>query len=150
MALDNTVLFVCSHNSARSQMAHGWLKHLTGDRFKVYSAGVEPGSLNPLAVQAMQEVGIDIADHKAEGIKQYLGHVPVYYLIIVCDQAAKSCPHVWPGMAVRLEWSFEDPSAATGSHDEQLAVFRRVRDEIRVKLEAWLAELDTPAQATTA
>jgi len=140
MGLANKVLFVCSHNSARSQMAHGWLKHLAGDRFEVYSAGVEPGTVNPLAVKAMAEVGVDIADHKAESIRAYLGKLPVYWLIVVCDKAAESCPRVWPGVGERLHWFFEDPSAATGTEEEKLAVFRRVRDEIRQQIEQWLAE----------
>ena len=139
------VLFVCSHNSARSQMAEGWLRHLAGDRFGVYSAGVDPGTLNPLAVRAMQEVGLDIADHKAEGVKTYLGHVPVSTLVIVCDKAAETCPRVWPGMKERLFWPFDDPSAAQGSDEDKLEVFRRVRDEIREKIEHWLAEQPAPA-----
>lgn len=140
MALNNTVMFVCSHNSARSQMAEGLLRHLAGDRFTAFSSGVEPGRLNPLAVEAMAEIGIDIADHKAEGIDKYLGRQPVYHLIIVCEQAARSCPRIWPGAANREHWFFDDPSAATGTHEQRLAVFRRVRDEIRAKLERWLAD----------
>jgi len=141
MALNNTVLFVCSHNSARSQMAHGWLKHLAGDRFDVHSAGVEPGTLNPLSVKVMAEVGIDISDHKAESIKAYLGKLPVYWLIVVCDKAAESCPRIWPGVGERLHWFFDDPSAAAGSEEEKLAVFRRVRDQIKQQVEQWLAEV---------
>ncbi len=147
MALNNGVLFVCSHNSARSQMAHGWLEHLAGDRFVIYSAGVEPGVLNPLAVEAMAEVGIDISDHVAEGIDRYLGKVPIYHLVIVCDKAAQTCPRIWPGARERHEWFFDDPSAATGAHDEKLEAFRRVRDEIRERLDAWLVALDDPAPA---
>jgi arsenate reductase len=135
MATNNGVLFVCSHNSARSQMAEGWLRHLAGDRFEVASAGVEPGTLNPLAVEAMREVGIDISGHKAEGITNYLGHWPVYYLIVVCDKAAQTCPRIWPGSRERIHWYFDDPSAATGTRENKLKVFRRVRDEIRDKLE---------------
>ncbi len=150
MSLNNGVRFVCSHNSARSQMAQGWLEHLAGDRFEVYSAGVEPGTLNPLSVTAMAEVGIDISDHVAEGIDKYLGKVPIYHLIIVCDKASQTCPRIWPGARERYEWLFEDPSAATGSDDDKLVVFRRVRDEIKAKIEAWLQSLDTPAATTNA
>jgi len=139
------VMFVCSHNSARSQMAEGWLRHLAGDRFDVYSAGVDPGTLNPLSVRAMAEVGVDISDHKAEGVKAYLGHVPVAHLIVVCDKAANTCPRVWPGLVERHFWPFEDPSAATGSDEDKLEVFRRVRDEIKAKIEQWLAEVPTHA-----
>ena len=138
MPFNNGVLFVCTHNSARSQMAEGWLRHLAGDRFEVASAGVEPGTLNPFAVKAMAEVGVDISGHKAEGIKTYLGHWPVYYLIVVCDKAALSCPRIWAGSRERLHWFFDDPSAAQGTHEQKLAVFRRVRDEIRERIEHWL------------
>ena len=141
MAINNGVLFVCSHNSARSQMAEGWLRHLASDRFDIASAGVEPGELNPLAVEAMAEVGIDISHHTSKGIREYLGKWNVYYLIIVCDKAAQTCPRIWPGSRQRLHWFFDDPSAAQGTRDEKLAVFRRVRDEIRQQLEQWLATL---------
>lgn len=145
MGLNNGVLFVCSHNSSRSQMAEGWLRHLAGDRFEIASAGVEPGSINPLAVEAMAEVGIDISHHKAQGITDYLGRWPVYYLIIVCDKAAQTCPRIWPGSRERINWFFDDPAAAQGSHDEKLQVFRRVRDEIRETIEEWLAEVTVNA-----
>ena len=144
MAHKPTVLFVCSHNSARSQMAEGWLRHLAGDRYEVHSAGVEPGTLNPLAVQAMNEVGIDISDHAAQGVKEYLGKVPVYYLIVVCDKAAQTCPRIWPGMRERCFWPFDDPSAAEGTDEQKLTVFRRVRDEIKNKIETWLTEVQAP------
>jgi len=138
MAGKPNVLFVCSHNSARSQMAEGWLRHLAGDRFDVYSAGVDPGTVNPLAVRAMEEVGIDISGARAEGVKDYLGRINVAYLIVVCDKAAQTCPRVWPGMNERITWSFDDPSAAEGSEEQKMEVFRRVRDRIRTQLEAWL------------
>ncbi len=147
---NNGVLFVCTHNSARSQMAHGWLEHLAGDRFRVYSAGVAPGTLNPLAVEAMGEAGVDIAGHVAEGIDAYLGKVAIHSLITVCDRAAETCPRLWPGAREREQWSFDDPSAAEGSREERLAVFRRLRDEIRGKVEAWLASADAPAPASGA
>lgn len=146
MALINGVLFVCSHNSARSQMAEGWLRHLASDRFKVYSAGVEPGTLNPLTVKAMAEVGIDISGHRAKGIDEFLGKVPIYHLIIVCDKAAQTCPRSWPGARTRQSWLFDDPSAATGSEEQKLEVFRRVRDEIRARIEQWLTELEASSQ----
>jgi arsenate reductase len=151
MPATNGVLFVCSHNSARSQMAEGWLRHLmagAGDRFQIASAGVEPGTLHPLAVEAMAEVGIDISHHRAKSTREYLGHFPVYYLIIVCDKAAQTCPRIWPGARERLHWFFDDPSATTGSREEKLKVFRRVRDEIRDKITGWLKTLPAPAPAT--
>jgi arsenate reductase len=138
MFQNNGVLFVCTHNSARSQMAEGWLRHLAGDRFVVASAGVEPGSLNALAVEVMAEVGVDISHHKAEGIKKYLGRWPVYYLIVVCDKAAQTCPRIWPSSRERLHWFFDDPAAVQGTRSEQLDAFRRTRDAIRRKIETWL------------
>jgi len=139
--MNSGVLFVCSHNSSRSQMAEGWLRHLAGDMFDVYSAGVEPGTLNPFAVKAMDEVGIDISSHKAEGIKKYLGRVPVYYLVIVCDKAAQTCPRIWPGSRERLHWFFDDPAAVEGTDEQKLAAFREVRDEIKEQIERWLIEV---------
>lgn len=144
---NNGVLFVCSHNSSRSQMAEGWLRHLAGDQFQVASAGVEPGTINPLAVEAMAEVGIDISHHKAQGINEYLGHWPVYYLIVVCDKAAETCPRVWPGSRERLHWFFDDPAAVKGTREEKMSVFRRVRDEIRDRIEQWIASLPESSNA---
>jgi len=145
MSRKQNVLFVCSHNSARSQMAHGWLEHLAGDRFEVASAGVEPGRVNPLSVRAMAEVGIDISTHSARDIREFLGRWKVDSLIIVCDKASQTCPRIWPGVCERLNWSFDDPSAATGSEEERLAVFRRVRDEIHRALEQWIESMDQTA-----
>ncbi|MFW5653113.1 MAG: arsenate reductase ArsC [Planctomycetota bacterium] len=144
------VLFVCSHNSARSQMAEGLLRHLAGDRFEVASAGVQPGTLNPLSVRAMAEDGIDISSHRAKGVKELLGNIAVHHLIVVCDKAAETCPRVWPGMRERHFWPFDDPSAATGTDEERLAFFCRVRDEIRAKIEHWLRELDQESTGTAA
>ncbi len=148
--MNNGVLFVCSHNSARSQMAEGLLRNLAGERFDVYSAGVDPGTLNPLAVKAMAEIGIDISHHQAEGIKKYLGHVPIYTLVIVCDKAAQTCPRIWPGARETLHWYFDDPAAAEGSEEEKLAAFRTVRDQIKEKLEAWLIEAHQSKAAVAA
>lgn len=144
MALNNGVLFVCSHNSARSQMAEGWLRHLAGDRFNVFSAGVEPGTVNPLAVKAMGEVGIDISGQVSEGIDRYLGHASIRTLVIVCDKAAQTCPRIWPGARERFHWFFDDPAAVEGSEEVKLEVFREVRDEIRAKIESWLAGQEVP------
>jgi arsenate reductase len=140
------VLFVCTHNSARSQMAEGWLRHLAGDRFDVRSAGVEPGTLNPLSVRAMEEVGVDLSGHRAKGIDEYLGRLAVWHLVVVCDKADQSCPRVWHGMRERHFWPFEDPAAATGAEDDRLAAFRRVRDAIGEKLRTWIVELDRRAE----
>src|ERR671916_418051 len=127
------VLFLCTHNSARSQMAEGLLRHLAGDRFEVMSAGTEATHVRPLAVRAMDEVGIDISGQESKTLERYVGE-PFDYVITVCDEANEACPF-FPGAKNRLHWSFEDPSQAEGSVDEQLAAFRRVRDEIRERIE---------------
>jgi arsenate reductase (thioredoxin) len=131
-----SVLFICTHNSARSQMAEGLLRHLAGDRFEVESAGTEKTHVRPLAIEAMKELGIDITGQTSKTIAS-LGDRRFDYAITVCDNANEACP-IFPGGTKRLHWSFEDPSAATGSDEERLAVFRRVRDQIRAKLEEFL------------
>jgi arsenate reductase len=122
------VLFLCTHNSARSQMAEGLLRHLAGDRFAVYSAGTEATHVRPLAIAAMADLGIDISGQQSKTLERYLGE-PFDYVITVCDQANEACP-VFPGAKKRLHWSFPDPSRATGSEDAQLRVYREVRDAI--------------------
>ncbi len=123
------ILFLCTHNSARSQMAEGLLRHLAGDRFEVYSAGTEATSVRPEAIAAMAELGVDISGQESETLDRYLGE-PFDYVVTVCDDANEACP-VFPGAKNRLHWSFRDPSRATGSEEEHLEVFREVRDEIR-------------------
>ena len=127
------VLFLCTHNSARSQMAEGLLRHLGGDRFDVFSAGTEATRVRPPAIQAMHELGIDIASHESKTLERYLEQ-PFDKVITVCDQANEACP-VFFGAKERLHWSFPDPSKATGSEAEQLAVFRQVRDAIQERIE---------------
>jgi arsenate reductase len=127
------VLFLCTHNSARSQMAEGLLRHLAGDRFEAFSAGTEATHVRPLAIRVMQELGIDISAQASKTFDRYLGQ-PFDAVITVCDQAAEACP-VFPGAKQRLHWSFPDPSRAEGSEDDQLAVYRRIRDDIRVHIE---------------
>jgi arsenate reductase (thioredoxin) len=132
------VLFICTHNSARSQMAEGLLRHLAGDRFEVESAGTEETHVRPLAIEAMKEIGIDISGQTSKTIGA-LGERQFDWAITVCDSAKEACP-IFPGGTRRLHWSFDDPSAATGSDEERLAVFRRVRDEIRAKIDEFLAD----------
>jgi len=127
------VLFLCTHNSARSQMAEGLLRHLAGDRFEAFSAGTEATHVRPLAIRAMAEKGIDISGQTSKTLDRYLGE-PFDAVITVCDQAAEACP-VFPGARKRLHWSFPDPSRATGSQEEQLAVYRQVRDDIQARIE---------------
>jgi arsenate reductase len=138
--MKHRVLFICTHNSARSQMAQGLLRRLGGERFEVFSAGTEATHVRPLAIHAMAEIGIDISGQQSKTLDRYLGE-PFDDVITVCDAANETCP-IFPGAKQRRHWSFEDPSKATGSEDEQLAVYRRVRDEIRVRIEKeLLAEL---------
>jgi arsenate reductase len=134
------VLFLCTHNSARSQMAEGLLKHLAGDRFEAMSAGTEATHVRPLAVRAMEEVGVDISGQESKTLDRYLNE-PFDHVITVCDDANEACPF-FPGAASRLHWSFEDPSNAEGSEEERLAVYRLVRDRIRERIEADLVAMD--------
>ena len=130
------VLFLCTHNSARSQMAEGLLRHLARDRFEVMSAGTEAAHVRPLARRAMDEIGVDISGQESKTLERYLGE-PFDYVITVCDDANEACPF-FPGAQSRLHWSFEDPSRAEGSEEERLAVFRSVRDRIRDRVQAEL------------
>jgi len=125
-------LFVCTHNSARSQMAEGFLRHIGGDAFEAYSAGTEPGELHPLAVEVMAEEGIDISGQRAKSVDGFVQQ-QFDYVITVCDDANEACPF-FPNAANRLHWSFPDPSAAGGTREEKLAVFRTVRDAIRGRM----------------
>jgi arsenate reductase len=139
--LKPNVLFVCIHNSARSQIAEAWLNHLCGEFFTAESAGLEPGTLNPLVVAAMQEVGIDISKKKTQAVFDVFNSGKLFsYVITVCDEtSAERCP-VFPGIAQRLHWSFRDPSALTGTPDEKTAGVRMIRDEIRAKIKSWCEE----------
>ena len=127
------VLFLCTHNSARSQMAEGLLRHLSGDRVEAYSAGTEATLVRPLAIRVMDEVGVDISGQESKTLERYRGE-HFDYVITVCDDANEACPF-FPGARNRLHWSFEDPARAEGSEEERLAIFRRVRDEIREHIE---------------
>lgn len=133
------VLFLCTGNSARSQMAEAFLRKFAGDRFEVHSAGLAPSRINPLTVQVMEEVGIDMSGYYAKSLAIYQGKPGFDYLITVCSQADEQCPF-FPGTGQRLHWPFEDPAAARGTRAQQLAVFRRVRGEIEQKIKEWLAE----------
>jgi arsenate reductase len=126
------VLFLCTHNSARSQMAEGLLRAIGADQYESFSAGTEATHIRPLAIRAMQELGIDISGQRSKVLTEYLKQ-PFDYVITVCDQANESCPN-FPGALNRLHWSFPDPSKATGSEAEQLAVYRQVRDAIAERI----------------
>jgi arsenate reductase (thioredoxin) len=130
------VLFLCTHNSARSQMAEGLLKHLAGDRFEAMSAGTDATHVRPLAIRAMEEIGIDISEQESKTLDRYLEE-SFDYVITVCDDANEACPF-FPAAQSRLHWSFEDPSKAEGSQEERLETFRRVRDGIKDRVQAEL------------
>ena len=131
------VLFLCTGNSARSQMAEGLLRHYASQKFDVYSAGLEPKEVNPYTIQVMEEVGIDMSEHTSKSLMEFVGRVHFDYLITVCGDAEKNCP-IFPGAGKRLHWGFEDPAAFNGSHEEKLAKFRQVRDQIDERILSWL------------
>lgn len=131
------VLILCTGNSARSQMAEGLLRHDAGDKFEVFSAGVEPSFVRPQAIEAMRETGIDISGHRSKSVEEFSGQ-EFDYVITVCDNANERCP-VFPGKTRRIHWSFDDPAAAEGNEEARLAVFRRVRDEIRERLRSFIS-----------
>ncbi|NPV77862.1 MAG: arsenate reductase ArsC [Anaerolineae bacterium] len=133
------VLFLCTGNSARSQMAEALLRFYAGDHFEVFSAGLEPKGINPNTIQVMEELGCDMSSHTAKPLSQYLGKAHFGYLITVCSKAEEQCP-IFPGMGVRLHWPFEDPAAFQGSKEETLAKFRQVRDQISARVLEWLSE----------
>ena len=132
------VLFLCTGNACRSQIAEGWLRHLAGSRVVALSAGTKPAGVHPRAVRVMEEVGIDLSAHTSDSIAKFLDDPPDV-VIAVCDAAAADCP-TFPGRTTLLPWPFPDPAAATGTEEEVHAVFRDVRDAIRRRIEAWLEE----------
>jgi arsenate reductase len=136
------VLFLCTHNAVRSQMAEAFLRRYAGDRFEVYSAGLEPTQVHPYARLVMEELGFDMTGFHAKGLHQWLGTMHFGYLITVCSKAQELCP-IFPGVAVRLYWPFDDPLEFVGTEHERLAKFRQVRDEIDERIGAWLKELET-------
>jgi len=127
------VLFLCTQNSARSQMAEGWLRALRGESYEAYSAGTQPWRVNPLAVKAMARAGVDISSHRSKGVEEFSGQ-EFDLVVTVCDNARESCPY-FPNAKSFLHHSFTDPAAASGSEEERLAVFEKVRDEIREWIE---------------
>jgi arsenate reductase (thioredoxin) len=137
------VLFVCVHNSARSQMAEAFLNHLYGDKFIAESAGLESGTLNPLVVEVMKEVGIDISNNKTKSVFDFYKGGKLYsYVFTVCDAASSEMCPIFPGLLTQtIHWSFEDPSSFIGSHEERLEKTRKVRDAIRDRIETWIGEI---------
>jgi arsenate reductase (thioredoxin) len=135
------VLFVCAHNSARSQIAEAFLKQMAGDKFEVESAGLKPGKLNPLAVEVMKESGIDISQNKTKSVFDFSKQGKEYdYVITVCDESQSGgCP-IFPGGGQKLHWGFNDPSQFKGTHEDKLDKTREVRDQIEAKIKDWLHE----------
>jgi arsenate reductase len=134
------VLFVCVHNSARSQMAEAFLNRIAGDKFEAESAGLEPGTLNPIVVDAMKEAGIDISANRTKDVFEFFKKGRMFkYVITVCDEtAAERCP-IFPGVAERIHWSFPDPSALKGTYEEKFEATKKIRDQIEEKIKSWVA-----------
>ncbi len=127
------ILFVCTYNSARSQMAEGLLNHLYGNKYVAFSAGIQPTQVNPYAIKVMQEIGIDISYHRSKSVQEFINQ-DIDYVVTVCDSANETCPF-FPGYKQRMHQSFQNPSSYTGSEEEILNSFRQVRDEIKQWIE---------------
>lgn len=138
------VIFLCTGNSARSQMAEAFLREDAGDQFEPQSAGLDPSVIHPMTKTVMEEVGVGLDGQYSKSVREYLGKQHFGYLITVCDHAEENCPTTFPGVGQRMHWSFEDPAAFRGSEEEKLLKFRMVRDQIDRRLQAWLQELDVP------
>lgn len=134
------VLFICTGNSARSQMAEAILKKVGGDDFEVFSAGLEPSKVNPFTIKVLSEIGIDWSEARAKGLTEFLGKLHFGYVITVCSRAEERCP-IFPGVGQRLHWPFEDPAAVEGTEEEKLNAFRTIRDEIQDKIMKWYKSL---------
>ena len=134
------ILVLCTHNANRSQMAEGLLRNLGNDKLEIYSAGIEPTEVSPNAMKVMREIGVNMSNHYAKHIDEYVGQ-GFDYVITVCDEAAERCPF-FLGKTTRLHWPFEDPSKFAGTDDEILARFRKVRDAIKEKAAQWLGGLN--------
>jgi arsenate reductase len=134
------VLFLCTGNTARSQMAEAFLRKYAGRHLGAYSAGLKPGAINPYTDRVMREIGIDLSGQHSKSVKEYLGKVSFTYLITVCAEAEAKCPTAFPGIGQRLSWAFDDPAAVEGSEEEKLQKFREVRDQIEKRIKLWLEE----------
>ncbi|ABC77365.1 arsenate reductase ArsC [Syntrophus aciditrophicus] len=134
------VLFLCTGNSARSQMAEALLRHLAGNTFEVFSAGLDPKGINPLTTRVMEEIGIPLEGHYAKHVNEYMGKIHFGYLITVCSDAEQRCPSTFPGISHRLHWAFDDPGAFVGTAEENIKKFREIRDQIDLRIRLWLEE----------
>jgi arsenate reductase len=135
------VLFLCTHNAARSQMAEAFLRHYGAERFEAYSAGLEPKEIDPFTFQVMAEKGYSLEGQSAKSVRQYLGNTHFGYIITVCDYAEENCPTSFLGVSKRIHWSLDDPTKFQGSPQEKLDKFRQVRDEVEQRLLTWLNEI---------
>ncbi len=134
------VLFLCTGNSVRSQMAEAFLRTCGRGKFEAFSAGIEPKDIHPLTRRVMEEVGISVAQQRSKSVMEYMGQMHFGYLITVCDAAEKNCPRIFPGVSQRLHWSFEDPAALEADEETKLHKFREIRDRIRERVETWAAQ----------
>jgi arsenate reductase (thioredoxin) len=133
------VLFLCTQNSARSQMAEGFLRHYGGEDFEVYSAGISPtGEVHPHTAEVMEEVGVDIGEQYPKGLRTYMGKMGFNYLVIVCGRAERDCPKTFPGVGTRFVWDFDDPRGVDVPEEDRLEKFREVRDEIEARVRDWI------------
>jgi arsenate reductase len=147
MANKTKVLFLCTGNSARSQMAEALLRKYAGDTFEIHSAGLKPQGINPYTTQTLEELGVDLSGHRCKSVSEYLGKVHFQYVIIVCRHAEESCPRIFPGVNIRLNWEFDDPIAFEGSDEEKLQKFREIRDQIDQRVREWLVEKEIGVNA---
>jgi len=143
---NKSVLFLCTGNTARSQMAEAFLRKYAGKHLQAYSAGLEPGAINPYTERVMREIGIDLSDQHSKSVKEYLGKMSFTYLITVCAKAEANCPTIFPGIGERLSWAFDDPAAVEGSEEEKLFKFREVRDQIEKRIKLWIEEQCIPQE----
>jgi len=134
------ILFLCTSNSARSQMAEAFLRKYAGDKFEAYSAGMEPQEIHPATKQVMEEIGVPLTGQRAKGFREYLGKVHFAYLIILCSEAEDRCPTTFPGMGQRLHWPFPAPATFRGDESQNIAMFRQIRDQIKERITEWIRD----------
>lgn len=139
-AAKSRVLFLCAHNSCRSQMAEAFLRRYAPERFEAFSAGVDAQPIHPLVAEVMKERGIDISRQRAKSVREYMGKAHFQYLIVVCKETQRDCPRIFPDTGNRLFWPFEDPASFAGTDNEKLEKFRQVRDQIEARIKAWIGE----------
>ena len=140
------VLFLCTGNSARSQMAEAFVRQYAGDWLEPHSAGLDPKGVNPYTMRVMQEAGIDVSDHTSKSVREYMGQTHFDYLVTVCQHAEENCPTTFLGFGNKLHWGFDDQAVFQGNEQDTLAKFREVRDLIEMQIKAWLAELGEARQ----